>query len=68
MISAFEGRPYGRMDPFGAWSCFGPTGEDTMIPESSISPVDELPSYESLDVTEDPSLLRPSAWASVPVV
>lgn len=34
------------------------SGQDTMIPESSISPVDSLPSYESLNVTEDSSLLR----------
>ena len=35
------------------------SGQDTMIPESSISPVDSLPSYESLNVAEDSSLLRP---------
>jgi len=34
------------------------SGQDTMIPESSISPVDSLPSYESLNVAEDSSLLR----------
>ena len=42
------------------------SGQDTMIPESSISPVDSLPSYESLNVTEDSSLLRPGINKSTP--
>lgn len=34
------------------------SGASTMIPESDISPVESLPSLESLDVKPDPSLLK----------
>eukprot|EP00931_Biecheleriopsis_adriatica_P072078 TRINITY_DN460_c0_g4_i1.p1 TRINITY_DN460_c0_g4~~TRINITY_DN460_c0_g4_i1.p1 ORF type:complete len:576 (-),score=127.17 TRINITY_DN460_c0_g4_i1:90-1736(-) len=33
------------------------SGKNTMIPESSISPVETLPDYESVQLQEDPSLL-----------
>jgi len=34
------------------------SGASTMIPESAIGPVDELPCLDSLDITPDPSLLQ----------
>lgn len=34
------------------------SGQNTMIPESSIRPVESLPEYELLDVQPDPSLLQ----------
>merc|ERR1719343_1140538 len=34
------------------------SGASTMIPESSIGPVESLPTLEGLEVTPDPSLLK----------